>query len=173
MSNFKEKLIHIKAFAFDVDGVCTDGQVFLMPGTEFVRAVNIKDGYAIQHCIKMGYYVAVISGGSSEEVRKRFANLGVTDIYLRSSDKMDNYEDFRMKYGLENSEILYMGDDVPDLPILKRVGVPTCPADASDEVKEIADYISDKPGGKGCVRDVIEQVLKLQDKWMNEQALIW
>lgn len=173
MTNFKEKLNNIKAFAFDVDGVFTDGQVYLLPGSEFVRAMNIKDGYAVQHCIKMGYYVAVISGGSSEEVRKRFENLGVTDIYLRSSDKGDNYEDFRMKYGLEHSEILYMGDDVPDLQIMTRVGLPTCPSDAAIEVKEVSEYISDKPGGKGCVRDVIEQVMRLQDKWINEQAFIW
>jgi 3-deoxy-D-manno-octulosonate 8-phosphate phosphatase (KDO 8-P phosphatase) len=170
---FKEKLNKIKAFAFDVDGVFTDGTIFLLPGSEFVRAMNIKDGYAVQHCIKMGYPIAVISGGSSEEVRKRFENLGVTDIYLRSSDKWDSYEDFRMKYGFDHSEILYMGDDVPDLPIMQAVGVPTCPSDAAVEIKEASIYISNLPGGNGCVRDIIEQVLRLHDKWTNKEALIW
>lgn len=173
MANFKEKLNEVKAFAFDVDGVFTDGQVFLMPGTEFVRSVNIKDGYAVQHCIKMGYPIAIISGGSSEEVRKRFVNLGVTDIYLKSHNKWDDYEDFRYKYHLEHNQILYMGDDVPDLKIMQKVGVPTCPSDAATEICEISDYISSKGGGQGCVRDVIEQVLRLHDKWLNDEAFVW
>ncbi len=171
--NFKEKLEDIKAFAFDVDGVFTDGQVYLMPGNEYVRAMNIKDGYAVQHCVKMGYPLAIISGGSSEEVRKRFNNLGVTDIYLKSSDKVDDLEDFRFKYHLELEDILYMGDDVPDYNVMTRVGVGTCPGDAAVEIKDVADYISDKDGGKGCVRDIIEQVLRLQDKWQNDDSFIW
>lgn len=173
MTNFKEKLNSVKAFAFDVDGVFTDGQVYLMPGSEFVRAMNIKDGYAVQHCIKMGYPIAIISGGASEEVRKRFVNLGVTDIYLRSSNKWGDYEDFRHKYSLEHGQILYMGDDVPDYQIMQRVGVPTCPSDAASEIRDISVYISDKSGGQGCVRDVIEQVLRLHDKWLNDEAFVW
>lgn len=173
MSNFKEKLNAIKAFVFDVDGVCTDGQVFLMPGTEFIRAVNIKDGFALQHCIKMGYPVAIISGGSSEEVSKRFRYLGITDIYLKSHNKWDDYEDFRFKYHLEHENILYMGDDMPDIPVMKRVGVATCPADAAMEVREISDFISDKGGGQGCVRDVVEQVLRLHGKWLTDEAFVW
>lgn len=173
MSNLKQKLNKIKAFAFDVDGVFTDGQVYLLPDKEFVRAVNIKDGYAIQHCIKSGFPVAIISGGASEEVRKRFKNLGVTDIYLKSSNKGDDYEDFRMKYSLDHEEILYMGDDIPDLPVMKLVGVATCPADAAHEIRELSAYVSDIPGGRGCVRDVVEQVLRLQNKWLNEKAFEW
>ncbi len=173
MSNFKEKLNNIKAFAFDVDGVFTDGQVYLMPGNEFVRAMNIKDGYAIQHCVKMGYPVGIITGGSSEEVRKRFINLGVTDIYLKSYNKWDDYEDFRYKYQLEHQEILYMGDDVPDYPVMEQVGIATCPADACDEIQHISEYISDKKGGTGCVRDVVEQVLRLHGKWLNDDAFSW
>jgi 3-deoxy-D-manno-octulosonate 8-phosphate phosphatase (KDO 8-P phosphatase) len=173
MANFKEKLNSVKAFAFDVDGVFTDGQVYLMPGPEFVRAVNIKDGYAVQHCVKMGYPVAIISGGSSEEVRKRFVNLGVTDIYLSSHSKWGDYEDFRHKYSLEHDQILYMGDDVPDYQIMQKVGVPTCPSDAASEIREVSVYISGKSGGQGCVRDVIEQVLRLQNKWLNEEAFEW
>ncbi|MBN2486183.1 MAG: HAD hydrolase family protein [Bacteroidales bacterium] len=173
MTNFKEKLNKIKAFAFDVDGVFTDGQVFLLPGNEYVRSVNIKDGYAVQHCVKMGYPLAIISGGYSEEVKKRFVNLGVTDIYMRSHNKWDNYEDFRFKYQLEHDEILYMGDDIPDLRVMQRVGVPTCPADAAHEIREASIYISDKTGGQGCVRDVIEQVLRLHGKWSNDESFIW
>jgi 3-deoxy-D-manno-octulosonate 8-phosphate phosphatase (KDO 8-P phosphatase) len=171
--NFKEKLKKVKAFAFDVDGVFTDGQVYLLPGSEFVRAVNIKDGYAVQHCIKMGFPIAIISGGASEEVRKRFVNLGVTDIYLKSNNKWNDYEDFRQKYGLEHADILYMGDDVPDYKVMQQVGVPVCPSDAAVEIREISDYVSDKSGGQGCVRDVIEQVLRLHNKWLNEEAFEW
>ncbi len=173
MSNLKEKLQQIKAFAFDVDGVFTNGQVYLLPGSEFIRAVNIKDGYAVQHCIKSGFPIAIISGGSSEEVRKRFKNLGVTDIYLKSSNKWDDYEDFRFKYGLEHEEILYMGDDVPDIPVMQRVGIAACPIDAAHEVKEISAYISNFGGGQGCVRDIIEQVLRLNDKWLNSESFQW
>jgi 3-deoxy-D-manno-octulosonate 8-phosphate phosphatase (KDO 8-P phosphatase) len=172
--NFKQKLKDIKAFAFDVDGVFTDGQVYLMTGNEYVRSMNIKDGYAVQHCVKMGYPVAIISGGSSEEVRKRFQNLGVTDIYLKSNDKINDFEDFKFKYHLEFEDILYMGDDIPDYPVMERAGIATCPADAVEEIKNISAYISDKKGGKGCVRDVIEQVLRVQDKWFNNNsAFIW
>ena len=173
MANFKEKLNNIKAFAFDVDGVFTDGQVYLMPGSEFVRAMNIKDGYAVQHCVKMGYPVAIISGGASEEVKRRFVKLGVTDIYLSSRNKIDDYEDFCYKYGFDNSQILYMGDDVPDYRVMQKAGASACPADAAVEIQEIADYISHNDGGHGCVRDVIEQVLRLQDKWLNEEAFEW
>lgn len=173
MSNFKSLLKHVKAFVFDVDGVFTDGQVFLFPGENFVRAVNIKDGYAIQHCTKMGFPVAIISGGKSDEVVKRFQKLGVTDIYMGASSKLDLYEDFRIKYHLEHSNILFMGDDIPDYEIMQKVGIPTCPADAAQEIKEIAVYISDKNGGKGCVRDVVEQVLRLHKKWMDKNAFEW
>jgi 3-deoxy-D-manno-octulosonate 8-phosphate phosphatase (KDO 8-P phosphatase) len=173
MENFKVLLNKVKAFAFDVDGVFTDGQVYLFPGNEFVRAVNIKDGYAVQHGIKMGYPIAIISGGNSGEVVKRFQKLGVTDIYMGSSNKLEHYEDFRMKYGFKHEDVLYMGDDIPDYEILQRVGVPTCPADASTEIKELCVYSSDKAGGYGCVRDVIEQVLRLQDKWLVEQSFEW
>jgi 3-deoxy-D-manno-octulosonate 8-phosphate phosphatase (KDO 8-P phosphatase) len=173
MTNFKEYLQHVKAFAFDVDGVLTDGSVILYPGGEFVRTMNIKDGYAIQYCIKKGYPVAVITGGNSQMVENRFRNLGVTDIYLKSSDKWDDYEDYRNKYQLDHKNILYMGDDLPDYEIMRKVGIPTCPADAAEEIRQISQYISDKKGGEGCVRDVIEQVLRLHGKWLNEDAFSW
>ncbi len=173
LKNFKKDLMNVKAFAFDVDGVFTNGTVFLHPGGEFLRMMNIKDGYAVQYCIKKGYPVAVITGGNSNMIRKRFEYLGVTDIYLRSSDKYQNYENFRLKYSLEHRNILYMGDDIPDYEIMIKAGVPTCPADAVEEIKEVSKYISDKKGGQGCVRDVIEQVLRLHNNWMIEGAVIW
>ena len=173
MSDFKSLLNQVKAFIFDVDGVFTDGQVYLFPGQEFIRAVNIKDGYAIQHCIKMGYHVAIISGGKSDEIAKRFQKLGVADIYLGASNKFELYEDFRTKYRLDHCNILYMGDDIPDYEIMQKAGVPTCPSDAAYEIKELSVYISNKGGGQGCVRDVVEQVLRLQDKWMVKDSFEW
>ncbi|MBN2349922.1 MAG: HAD-IIIA family hydrolase [Bacteroidales bacterium] len=173
MTNYKENLKDIKAFAFDVDGVFTNGNVILYPGGEFIRTMNIKDGYAVQYCIKKGYMVAIITGGNSEMIRTRFTNLGVTDIYLKSSAKFESFEDFQYKYGLELKNILYMGDDLPDYEIMKKVGFPACPADAVEEIKQISKYISDKNGGEGCVRDVIEQVMRLQGKWMNDDAFLW
>jgi len=165
--NFKEGLQHIKAFIFDVDGVFTDGTLYLFREGEFLRAVNIKDGYALQHAVKQGYYIGVISGGKSEAVRERFKRLGVTDIYLGVSDKVEAFKDFYYKYDISPQEVLYMGDDIPDLEVMTQVGMATCPADAVEEIKQVASYISAYPGGKGCVRDVLEQVLKLQGKWLK------
>jgi 3-deoxy-D-manno-octulosonate 8-phosphate phosphatase (KDO 8-P phosphatase) len=173
MSNYKFLLKQIKGFVFDVDGVFTDGQVYLFPGDEFVRSVNIKDGYAVQHSIKMGFPVAIITGGNSQEVHKRFQNLGVTDIYMRSSSKWDDYEDFRMKYAFGHENILFMGDDLPDYEIMQHAGLPACPADAAHEIQEISRYISNKKGGKGCVRDVIEQVLRIHNKWLVSESFQW
>ena len=173
MTNFKETLRNVKAFIFDVDGVFTDGTVYLDPSGEMVRSMNIKDGYAVQYCIKKGYPVGIISGGNSESVRERFRRLGITDIYLKSHNKMDDFEDFMYKYSLMAEQILYMGDDIPDHQIMSRVGVPTCPSDAVQEIKKLSTYISDKKGGQGCVRDVVEQVMKLHGTWMSEEAFQW
>jgi 3-deoxy-D-manno-octulosonate 8-phosphate phosphatase (KDO 8-P phosphatase) len=173
MSNYKLLLKNIKGFAFDVDGVFTDGQVYLFPGNQFARAVSIKDGYAVQHCIKMGFPIAIISGGQSDEVRTRFEYLGVKDIYMSSASKMKDYEEFKQKYNFKDEEILYMGDDLPDFEIMKKVGISACPADAAHEIREIAHYVSDKGGGQGCARDVIEQVLRIHDKWLVEESFIW
>jgi 3-deoxy-D-manno-octulosonate 8-phosphate phosphatase (KDO 8-P phosphatase) len=173
MSNLKEKFSHVKAFAFDVDGVFTNGNVLLHPGGEYVRMMNIKDGYAVQYSIKAGYPVAIITGGYSRMVKKRFAYLGVKDIYMRSTKKTEAFEHFRKKYGLEAEHILYMGDDIPDYEVMMQAGIPVCPADAAEEIKEIASYISYRPGGEGCVRDVVEQVLRLHGKWMKDGAFLW
>ena len=167
MTNFKEDLQRVKAFAFDVDGVFTDGKIYLFSDDEFIRAVNIKDGFAVQYAINMGYPIAIITGGDSEIIRTRFRKLGVTDIYMKTNDKVDNFSDFHFKYGLEPENILYMGDDIPDLEVMKKSGIPTCPADAAVEVKFISKYISNFNGGEGCVRDVIEQVLRLKGDWIK------
>jgi len=165
MANFKEDLRNIKAFVFDVDGVFTDGQIYLDPSGEFVRSVNMKDGYAVAYALKQGYTIGIISGGSSDAMKKRFQYLGITDIYLGSRDKVNDFEDFYFKYGLKPEEILYMGDDLPDYEVMQIAGLATCPSDAAEEIKAISKYISTFPGGRGCVRDVIEQVLRLQGKW--------
>lgn len=165
VQNFKELLNNVKAFAFDVDGVFTDGSVVLHPSGELIRTTNTRDGYAVHVAIERGYPVAIISGGNSQSVRDRFKGLGVTDIYLGVTDKVESLNDFRFKYGIELSEILYMGDDLPDYDVLKKVGIPTCPADAVPEIRGLSVYVSNYSGGKGCVRDVIEQVLRLNDKW--------
>lgn len=170
MANFKQDLRKVKAFAFDVDGVFTDGSVFIHPSGEMLRVQNTRDGYAVQLAIKLGFPIAIISGGNGESMKPRFQSLGITDIYLGSHDKMDDFTDFCFKYDLQPEEVLYMGDDIPDLGVMLKAGMPTCPADAAPEIKEVARYISDRCGGKGCVRDVIEQVLRLNDKWLTKST---
>jgi 3-deoxy-D-manno-octulosonate 8-phosphate phosphatase (KDO 8-P phosphatase) len=170
--NFKEMLGRVKAFAFDVDGVFSHN-VILDPSGEMMRSMNIKDGFAVQYAVKKGYPIAIITGGDSESVRLRFENLGITDIYLKSRNKIEDFNEFLLRYQLKAEEILYMGDDLPDYEIMKRVGVPTCPADAVDEIKSIAAYVSHKTGGEGCVRDVMEQVLRVQGQWLHPEAFVW
>lgn len=166
MKNFKEQLHNVKAFAFDVDGVFTDGIILIHPSGELLRTSNTRDGYAVHKAVQLGFPVAIISGGKSESVRERFKGIGVTDIYLGTTDKVEALEDFRFKYGLELSDILFMGDDLPDWEVMQRVGFPTCPADAAPEIIAISAYVSSYGGGKGCVRDIIEQVLKLKGLWL-------
>jgi len=165
--NFKQELGKVKAFIFDVDGVLATPQVYLHPGGELMRTMNTKDGYAMQYAVKQGYIIAIITGGKTEAVRLRFQGLGITDVYLGSSDKYPDFLDFIYKYTLEPANILYMGDDLPDYEVMSKVGLATCPADAVPEIKAISKYISDKNGGEGCARDVIEQVLRSQGKWNN------
>jgi 3-deoxy-D-manno-octulosonate 8-phosphate phosphatase (KDO 8-P phosphatase) len=173
MENFKTRLNNVKAFIFDVDGVLTDGSVTLMPDGEQVRIMNIKDGYALQLACKKKYPIAIISGGKSEMVRKRLNGLGITDVYLACANKIEIYKEFLEIYNLKPEEILYMGDDIPDYEVMKRIGVPTCPNDAVQEIKDISVYISHQNGGKGAVRDVIEQVLKLHGHWRDHDGFVW
>ena len=166
---FLEKLHRIKAFIFDVDGVLTDGIVHVTESGDQLRQFNIKDGYALQLAIKRGYKIAIISGGRSEGVRLRLMGLGITDIFLGIDSKVKVYNGFVSNHQLQAEDILYMGDDIPDLAVMKLVGLAVCPADAVEEIKAISTYISPRNGGKGCVRDVIEKVLKIQHKWEDTQ----
>ena len=173
MSNIKAKLRPITAFMLDVDGVLTDGMVITLPDGEQVRRMNIKDGYALQHAIKKGYHISIISGGTSESVRKRLNTLGVTEVNLACKNKIEVFEKLQEKFGLKKEEILYMGDDIPDYKVMQKVGFAACPNDAAEEIKSISHYISSKKGGEGCVRDLIEQVLKLQGKWFDDDSFEW
>ncbi len=173
MTNFKENLIKVKAFIFDIDGVLSLQTINLNSFGVPNRTVNLRDGYALQYAVKKGYHIGVISGNSSKEYQKRLKLLGIKDIYLNSRSKIDHFNAFLKKYDLLNSEVVFMGDDIPDLPVMKVAGIPVCPSDADSEIKQVAAYISDKKGGEGCVRDVIEQVLRLHDKWMDSDAYSW
>jgi 3-deoxy-D-manno-octulosonate 8-phosphate phosphatase (KDO 8-P phosphatase) len=165
--SYKQLLPNISTFIFDVDGVLTNGMVTIMPNGELVRNMNIKDGYALKTAVDKGFNVCIISGGKNEGVRTRLANLGIKDIYLGAHDKIKQYYELVEKYNLKPENVLYMGDDIPDFPLMKLVGLPSCPNDAASEIQMISKYISDKKGGEGCVRDIIEQVLKVQNKWEN------
>jgi 3-deoxy-D-manno-octulosonate 8-phosphate phosphatase (KDO 8-P phosphatase) len=173
MGNYKELLREVNTFIFDYDGVLTDGTVILLENGEALRTANVKDGYAMQLAIKKNYRVVIISGGISESVRKRFDTLNVKDVFLGADNKILIYEDYILRNKLKPEHVLYMGDDIPDYEIMLKAGVPSCPADAAQEIKAVAKYISHFDGGKGCVRDVIEQVLKIQGKWMNDDAYHW
>lgn len=168
--SYKSKLKNIKAFVFDVDGVFTDGSVYLLPGGNMCRVMNVLDGYSVVKALKNNYLIGVITGGNDEMVRHRINYLGIKDYYAKSSDKMTDFDDFKNKYHLKNEEILTMGDDLPDIKMMQNSGLATCPQNAVPEVKEIAEYISPIEGGKGAVRDVIEQVMKAQGKWTEDNT---
>ncbi|MDB4047806.1 KdsC family phosphatase [uncultured Polaribacter sp.] len=163
--SYKQLLPKISTFIFDVDGVLTNGMLTIMPDGEMVRHMNVKDGYAMKNALNKGYRVCIISGGTNEGVRTRLAALGIEDIYLGAHNKIKQYQALMEKYNLQPENVLYMGDDVPDYPVMKLVGLAACPNDAVREIQEVSTYISDKKGGEGCVRDVIEQVLRVQQKW--------
>ena len=172
--NFKQALTQVKAFSFDVDGVLSATCIPLATNGEPMRMINIKDGYALHLAVKKGYPIAIITGGKTEAIRVRFTDLGVQDIYLASHYKVTDFNDFLAKHNLKAEEVMYMGDDIPDYEVMKLAGLPVCPADAAPEIKAISCYVSDKNGGHGCGRDVIEQVLKAQGHWMNgQEAFGW
>jgi 3-deoxy-D-manno-octulosonate 8-phosphate phosphatase (KDO 8-P phosphatase) len=173
MSNYKALLTKVNTFIFDYDGVMTDGVLILLHDGNPLRTANVKDGYALQLAVKLGYNVVIISGGISKSVENRFEALKVKDVFLGVSDKLAVFEQYIRDKGLSADEVVYMGDDIPDYRVMKKVGVPVCPADATEEIKNISVYISDKKGGEGCVRDIIEQVLKVQGRWMSEEAFRW
>ena len=173
MTNYKEKLKNITTFIFDYDGVLTEGIVWLTEDGEPLRTANVRDGYALQLAVKKGYRVAVISGGKSKSTTNRLLSLGVTDVFLGIEHKIKVFDEYIDKNGLSEDEVLYMGDDIPDIKPMEKAAVAACPADAAEEVRAVAAYISHFNGGKGCVRDIIEQVLKLQNNWMKDDAFNW
>lgn len=173
MINYKEKLHKIKAFVFDFDGVMTDGNIWTYGDHETVRCGNVKDGFAIQYAVKKGYIIALISGATSLSIDNRMSALGVTQIYTGRANKLSTYKEFLETNHLSNDEVVCMGDDIPDYEIMQASGVAACPADAAEEIKEISDYISLYPGGHGCVRDIIEQTLRLHGNWFHPDAVNW
>ncbi len=173
MSRINYDLTRIKAFVFDIDGVLSTEVMTSHPNGEPMRTVNVKDGYAMQLAVKQGYPIAILSGCRVESVKKRFTTLGISYIYLASEIKTNEFADFLEKTGLRPDEILYMGDDIPDYEVMSLVGLPCAPSDAVPEIKNISKYISPYKGGRGCVRDVIEQVMKAQGKWMKGNAFGW
>ena len=167
-------LTKIKALCFDVDGVLSAETVPVAEDGNPVRTANIKDGYAMQLAVKMGLRLAIMTGARVESIRHRYEALGIRDVYIGCGRKLPVYEEFRAKYGLYHTEILYMGDDIPDLEVMQHCGCPCCPADAAVEVREASRYVSHLRGGYGCGRDVIEQVLRAQGKWMcDKNAFGW
>ena len=167
---FLEKIKHIKAFILDVDGVLTNGMVHVTETGEQLRQFNIKDGYALQLAVKRGYSILVLSGARSKGVELRLKGLGIEHIYLGLDSKIEVYHKFLSNSGLSAEQILYMGDDIPDLPVMKLVGLAVCPSDSAEEIKSVCDYISPKNGGEGCVRDIIEKVLKIRNDWHDDDA---
>ena len=163
----EDKLRKIRAFAFDVDGVLTDGGILADLNGELYRTFDSKDGMALRMAIMKGYHLAIITGGRSESISNRFRTCGIRpeDIYLGSRAKIEDFEDFCSRHGLEAEEVMYFGDDLPDIPVMEACGCGACPCDAVDEVKEIADYVCSRQGGKGCVREAVERVLKQHGRW--------
>ena len=168
-----EKFKHINTFIFDVDGVLTNGSVHVTDSGEGMRVFNIKDGYALQLAVKKGYRVAIISGGRGEHTIKRLQGLGIQDIFLGAHDKLQIFKDYTAENDLHPHNILYMGDDIPDWEVMKRVGLATCPNDAASEIIQISHYVSPKNGGEGCARDVIEKSLRTQEKWFDTTSFTW
>ena len=166
--SYKEYLNDINTFVFDVDGVLTNGSVQVTTEGDLIRTMSVKDGYALKQAVKAGYTVCIISGGKNEGVRTRLRELGITDIYLGIDDKVEQLDEFFDIYDIKEENVLYMGDDIPDMYPMKLIALPTCPQDAVPEVKEVSKYISHKNGGDGCARDVIEQVMKVQGKWIEQ-----
>ncbi|WP_214225582.1 HAD-IIIA family hydrolase [Pedobacter sp. B4-66] len=165
---FLQKLKTITTLIFDVDGVLTNGDIIASDSGEFLRTFNIKDGYALQLAVKRGYLICIISGGRGLAMQRRFEGLGITEVFLGVSDKVAVFNSLLAKYDISASEVLYMGDDIPDLKVMQLVGLPTCPSDAVPEIKAISEYVSPYSGGKTAVRDIVEKVLKVQEKWFDE-----
>jgi 3-deoxy-D-manno-octulosonate 8-phosphate phosphatase (KDO 8-P phosphatase) len=162
---------NINTIVLDVDGVLTDGTLLIMPGGLMVRRMNIKDGYALQLAVKKGYHIAVISGGDSAEVKDRLQKLGITDVYMKVHDKLAVLKEYLMLNALDAASTAYMGDDLPDYDVMKEVGLPSCPADAAVEIKSLSTYVSPINGGAGCVRDLIEKIMRVRGDWSEDTTV--
>lgn len=164
--NYKTLLNNIRAFVFDVDGVMTNGKVMITSEGEMYREMDTRDGFALKYALLKGFKIGIISGGTNEGVKKRLELLGVNKVYLGIHEKDIAFDDFVSTFNINPDQVLYMGDDVPDVPVMEKVGVSTCPQDALPDVKRVVDYVSHKKGGDGCVREIVEQVMRVQDKWV-------
>lgn len=173
MKNYKGRLKDITTIIMDFDGVLSDGSIWVLPNNEALRMGNVKDGYIIQLAGKLGFKIAIISGGYSESMKNRCEMLNIGDVHLKVRDKLKQYNEYIELNNIKSENVLYIGDDLPDYLVMKEVGIAVCPADAAEEIKSIAHYISPKKGGKGCVRDIIEQLLKAQGKWMTDECFHW
>ena len=169
--SYKEYLSNITTLIFDVDGVLTDGTILVTSNGDMYRKMHTKDGYVLKHAIDCGFHICIISGGNNEGVRKRLNGLGIKDVFLGVHHKMETLETYLQKKEVKMESVLYMGDDIPDLQVMQKVGLACCQQDAVQEIKKISHYVYNKKGGKGCVRDVIEQVLKVQNKWLNNDTI--
>lgn len=168
-----QKLSTLKTFIFDIDGVLTTGNVLVTEEGHMLRSVNIKDGFALQHAVKQGYNIAIISGGNSQGMLHRFQGLGIKEIYLGQKNKMAAFEKVCADFGVTEKQVAYVGDDMPDFPILKRAGLAVCPADAAYDIQEICEWILSVGGGQGCARLLLETAMKLQNTWHNDDTHTW
>jgi len=173
MKNYKEKLKHITTFVFDFDGVLSNGQVIVTPAGDQLRMTNVKDGYAMQYALRQGFRICIISGGYSESMRLRYQGFPQMDIFLNVPDKTKIFSQYLQKNNIQPEQTVYMGDDIPDYEVMQLAGLKVCPADACVEIQETSHYISHCRGGEGCVRDIIEQTLRCQGKWLLQDACIW
>ena len=170
MGNFKEDIAQIEAFVFDVDGVFTDGCIIPLPEGDFLRAYNAKDGYAVTYALRAGYKIGIITGGYGKALEIRFKLLNVTQFHQGCTSKIEHLREFMAEFSLRPEQVMYMGDDLPDIECLRHVGMPVCPADAAPEVQNVCRYVSQFNGGGGCVRDIIEQVLRARGDWDHAKA---
>lgn len=172
-SQIADKLQNIRTFIFDVDGVLTTGSVLVTEEGDMLRSVNIKDGYALQHAVKQGYNIAIISGGNSQGIFHRFHGLGINQIYLGQKSKTEAFQMVLTDFSVSASEVAYIGDDMPDYPVLKLAGMPCCPADAAEDVLQICQYVAQAKGGLGVAREILEQTMKLHGTWWNDDTHHW
>ena len=163
--NYKILLNNVRAFIFDIDGVMTNGKVLITTDGEALREINTRDGYALKHASRKGFKIGVISGGTNQSVKRRLELIGVNKVYIGINEKEKAFSDFINAFKIEPEQVLYMGDDIPDITVMEKVGVATCPQDAVSDIKKISHYVSHKNGGEGCVREIIEQVMRVQNKW--------